>query len=93
MNIAIVLLQILWFLLAGASALFTLLLFAFADSPDLGKRASRIFFPVTFGGLTALCAGAWLIRTHGNWWSFPLAYVLAILPPVVVTACYKWIRF
>ena len=78
-----IVLQIGWFLVAGASAVFTLLLFAFADSPEMGRVASRLFYPLTGLGLLAACVGAYFIRLHSAWWHFPLAYVLILI------ACYK----
>ena len=82
-------LQIGWFLLAGLSALMTLFLFAFADSPAIGDVASRLFYPIIGLGIIVLCIGALLIRLHTQWWHFPLAYFLAILPPAILIVCYK----
>jgi hypothetical protein len=89
-NVFVISLQVLWFVLAGASALFTLFLFAFADSPELGKVASRMFYPIVVIGLVAFGIGTWLIRVHSGWWQFPLAYLLALAPPVILLACYKF---
>jgi hypothetical protein len=84
----IILLRIAWVLLVIATGFITLLMFAFADSPDAGKAAQKMLMPVSIGTLI-LFAGSALLLKHGTWWSIPTAFAMLLLPPVMVFAGYN----
>ena len=93
MKILLVVLQVIWVLLAIASALVTLFMFAFADSPDLGKVVGRMFWPVVVVGLVAFGISATLARNPVHGWSIPIAYLLLTIPPVMLILAIKlWSR-
>jgi hypothetical protein len=77
-----------WVLLLLFSGLMTLLMFAFADSPDAGKAASRMIGPIFVITLIDFAASGWLLM-HGAWWSMAAAYVTLLLPPVLVFLGYR----
>ena len=87
-----IILKIAWALLALASALVTLFLFAFSDSPNLGRTIGRLFYPVVILGLVTLATAAWLLNNAGAWWHVPLAFVLPLAPPMLLIAIIRRVQ-
>lgn len=87
----LVLLKIAWALLCLIFAFFTISLFAFADSPESGKVAEELFYPIVILGLAAYCAGGYLLGHPGPWLHIPTAFGLVIAPPIWVILAYRWL--
>ena len=87
----LILLKIAWALLCLISAFVTIFLFAFADSPESGKAAQKLFYPTVLLGLAAYCTGGYLLAHPGPWWHIPAAFGLVIAPPICVMLGYRWV--
>ena len=77
-----------WAAVCLAAAGFTLLLFAFADSPALAAAVAKRATPAMVLGLLALGIGGWLIARHATWWQVAIAFALPLMPPMVVATAY-----
>jgi hypothetical protein len=81
-----IILKIAWALLALASTVITLFLFAFADSPNLGRTMARLFYPTAILGFIDLATGAWLLNNAATGWHILLAFALPLVPPMFLIA-------
>jgi hypothetical protein len=88
----ILLLKIVWTLLALLSAAITLGLFAFADSPDLGKKLARLFYPAIILALAAYLTGANLVYHLAAPWQIPISFLLVLAPPTLVIAAIRLLK-
>jgi len=87
-SVWIILLRVVWVGLVLVSAFMTLLMFAFADSPDAGKAAQKLIGPIFVIAIAIFAGSGWLMW-HGPWWSIPCALALTITPPLLVFLGYK----
>ena len=79
----IILLRVLWVVILVVSGFMTLLMFAFADSPDAGKAAQKMIGPIFVAALILFGGSAYLLM-HGTWWSILCAFALTMTPPFLV---------
>jgi len=83
-----IVLRVVWVGLLLLSGMITLFMFAFADSPDAGKAAQKMIRPILVITLIDFAISGWLL-TRGTWWSISAAFVLVLLPPVLVFMGYR----
>ena len=84
----IILIRVAWVGLLVVSGFMTLLMFAFADSPDAGKAAQKMIGPIFVTALILFGGSAYLLA-HGTWWSILCAFALTISPPFLVFLGYN----
>jgi len=84
----IILLRVLWVGLLLFSGVVTLFMLAFADSPGAGKVAQKMFRPILVFTLFDFAASGWLLM-HGAWWGVVIAFLMVLLPPVMVFLGYR----
>ncbi len=77
-----------WVLLLIFSVLATLMMFAFADSPEAGKAAQKMIAPAFIFALSVFALSGWLLM-HGVWWSILCSYAIVLTPPVAVFMGYR----